>query len=270
MKILMINLERSKDRLEQQIEQFNKLGLVFERLPAVSIADFSEQVYQDLAFGGQRPMKQSELACFLSHKKAWEYVIEVNQPCAILEDDAVLVRDFGKILDEANGLKNMDFINLEVHGRRKLIAKSAEFSLGNGDYQLFSLYQDRSGTGGYILYPNGAKKLIDFIGKRSIGLADEFIYSCRALKSYQIEPAALLQSDKCGMYGVKPIGDTHSIIGQVKNTVLFQLSMIEKIQFKYRRIMGQIILGYYYLRFMSKGQCIKRDIKVDPQRFDEG
>lgn len=268
MKILMINLERSKDRLEQQEEQFNKLGLLFERLPAISISDFSESEYQDLAFSGQRPMKQSELACFLSHKKAWEYVIEIDQPCVILEDDAVLVRDFYRILDEVNTLKNIDFINLEVHGRRKLIAKSAEFNLYNGSYQLFSLYQDRSGTGGYILYPDGARKLIDFMKKRPIGLADEFIYSCRVLKSYQIEPAVLLQSDKCEMYNVKPIGDMHSIIGQVKNTVSFQLSILDKIKFKCRRIMGQIILGYYYLLFMYKGQCVKREIKVDPQRFD--
>ena len=77
----------------------------------------------------------------------------------------------------------------------------------------------------------------------------------------------LLQSDKCEMYGVKPMDDMHSIIGQVKNTVSFELSIIEKIQFKYRRIIAQIILGYYYLLFMCKG-AVKREIKVEPKRFD--
>ena len=249
----MINLDNSRDRLQQQNEQFDKLKVVFERLPAVSIADFSKDDYQKLAFNGQRPMKQSELACFLSHKKAWEYVVTLNEPCVVI--------------NVVTNLENIDFINLEVHGRKKLIAKSATFDLTDDHFRLFSLYQDRSGTGGYILYPSGARKLLDFMEKRAIGLADEFIYSCRSLEAYQIEPAVLLQSDKCEMYGVKPMDDMHSIIVQVKNTVSFELSIIEKIQFKYRRIIAQIILGYYYLLFMCKG-AVKREIKVEPKRFD--
>ena len=42
----MINLDNSRDRLQQQNEQFDKLKVVFERLPAVSIADFSKDDYQ--------------------------------------------------------------------------------------------------------------------------------------------------------------------------------------------------------------------------------
>ena len=38
----MIILDNSRDRLQQQNEQFDKLIVVFERLPAVSIADFSK------------------------------------------------------------------------------------------------------------------------------------------------------------------------------------------------------------------------------------
>ena len=115
MKVLMINLDNSRDRLQQQNEQFDKLKVVFERLPAVSIADFSKGDYQKLAFNGQRPMKQSELACFLSHKKAWEYVVTLNEPCVVLEDDAVLVREFKQIINAVTNLENIDFINLEVH-----------------------------------------------------------------------------------------------------------------------------------------------------------
>ena len=100
--------------------------------------------------------------------------------------------------------------------------------------------------------------------QRHVGKRDS---SWRLLGAYQIEPAVLLQSDKCEMYGVKPMDDMHSIIGQVKNTVSFELSIIEKIQFKYRRIIAQIILGYYYLLFMCKG-AVKREIKVEPKRFD--
>ena len=110
MKILLINLDQSKDRLLQQQAQFSDLGLEFERLSAISINDFSEDEYKAMAFGGQRPMKQSELACFLSHKKAWDYIVEHDEPCVVLEDDAILVKDFKNILNDLMQIKEMDYL----------------------------------------------------------------------------------------------------------------------------------------------------------------
>lgn len=265
MKTLIINLDQSTDRLDEQKQQFEKLGLGFERLPAVSIQDFTETEYLNLAFGGQRPLKQSELACFLSHKKAWEYVIQINQPCAVLEDDAVLVNDFAKILAEVEQRTDVDFLNLEVHGRRKIVAKKASFECVDRAYQVFKLFQDRSGTGGYIIFPSGAKILLDYMQQRAIGLADEYIYSCRALRSYQIEPAALLQSDKCAMYGVASSDNHYSVIGRVQNNVQSQNSSLNTLKFKLRRIMGQLSLGVYFIKFICLGT--RRYIRVDKEKF---
>lgn len=265
MKTLIINLDQSTDRLEEQKKQFENLGLSFERLAAVSIKDFTEAEYLNLAFGGQRPLKQSELACFLSHKKAWEYVIQCNQPCAILEDDAVLVKDFARILSDVSERTDIDFLNLEVHGRRKIVARQASFSSVDGQYHILKLFQDRSGTGGYILFPSGAQVLLDYMQQRAIGLADEYIYSCRALKSYQIEPAALLQSDKCDMYGVASPDNHYSVIGRVQNNVQSQDSSLNTLKFKLRRIQGQLSLGVYFLKFIMLGT--RRYIRVDKEKF---
>ena len=265
MKILLINLDQSKDRLAQQQAQFQDLGLDFERLPAVSINDFSEEEYKRMAFSGQRPMKQSELACFLSHKKAWDYIVEQNEPCVILEDDAILVKDFKKILQEFENLTDIDYVNLEVHGRKKTVAKTAQYSVVDQTYNLFEIFIDRSGTGGYVLYPAGAKTLLEFMGKRAIGLSDEFIHSCYELKAYQIEPAALLQSDKCPEYSVPCKYIHESVIAQVKNKLSFDLTANEKSQFKMRRIKTQINLGLRQLKYLEAG--VKREILVDPKRF---
>ncbi|MDY6523560.1 glycosyltransferase family 25 protein [Acinetobacter faecalis] len=267
MKILLINLDKSTDRLEQQRNQFNELGLEFERLPAVTIHDFSDEDYKRMAFNGQRPMKQSELACFLSHKKAWEYVVEQNQPCVVLEDDAVLVKDFKKIIDDFDQLTDIDYINLEVHGRKKTVAKNARYSVVDNSYNLLEIFIDRSGTGGYVLYPTGAQILLEFMAKRAIGLSDEFIHSCYELKAYQIEPAALLQSDKCPDYAVSCDCVHNSIIGQVKNKSSFTLTNNELFHFKMRRIGAQVGLGLRQLQCLSKG--VKREIWVDPLRFNE-
>ena len=158
MKILIINLPASIERLHFQQKQFSKLGLVFEILPAVSIINISEQQYQQQAFGWQRPLRKVELACFLSHKTAWEKVVELNQPCLILEDDAVLAKNSREVLEniEQQQLPDVDLINLEVRSRKKIISKQPKVSLLNGQFKLFELYQDRTGAAGYIPRPCAA------------------------------------------------------------------------------------------------------------------
>ena len=37
-----------------------------------------------------RPVLKSEVACFLSHKKAWQRSIDLNQPLIVMEDDAII------------------------------------------------------------------------------------------------------------------------------------------------------------------------------------
>lgn len=266
MNVLIINLDQCEDRLEQQQQQFTKLGLTFERLPAVSIQEISTQDYERLAFNGQRPMKQSELACFLSHKKAWQAVIELGKPCVILEDDAVLVRDLKQIIDDIAQLHHIDFVNLEVHGRKKMVAKE-KFATVATDYQLFELYQDRSGTGGYILFPSGAQKLLNYLEASYPKLADEFIYSCYTLNAYQIEPAALIQSDKADMYGVD-VGVMHgSVIGLIKNNHVKQdaTSFTSRLKYKKNRVMQQIYLGIHQLAGILKFK--RREIMLDKDRF---
>lgn len=266
MKVFIINLEQCTDRLEQQTLQFQKLDLIFERLPAVSIQDISIQDYERFAFNGQRPMKQSELACFLSHKKAWQAVISSKQPCLILEDDAVLVRDLKHILDDISNLENIDFVNLEVHGRKKMVAKE-KFATVATDYHLFELYQDRSGAAAYVLFPSGAKKLLERLEQTYPKLADEFISSCYSLNAYQIEPAAALQSDKAQMYGVDVRVIHGSVIGYVQNnhTNKLLVSFDSKIKYKKNRVIQQIYLGFHQFKGVFK--FIRRNIELDRHRF---
>lgn len=266
MKVFILNLDQSADRLDEQKRQFAQLGMDFERLPAVSVQDISHEFYQSTLTQGQRVMKQTEIACLLSHKKAWEQVIKANEPCAILEDDAVLVRDFATVLNNIHTLDrtDMDFINLEVHGRKKIVGQAVQ-SLG--DYSLLPLFLDKSGTGGYVLYPSGAKKLLQRLS-HSIGLADAFIYGCPTLKMYQIEPAVLLQSDKCEQYGVPfDAYPLQSMIGKIQNTHQVELSLAQKAQLKYNRISTQIALGISTLKALMLGK--KRFIDVQADRFNK-
>lgn len=267
MKIYIINLAQSTDRLEYQVKQFQKLGLSFERLNAVSIQDISEEFYLSHIKYGQRLIKQSEMACFLSHKKAWELVLQQNEPCVILEDDALLVHDFADLLkdiENKNIPSQVDFINLEVQPRNKVVSHQPIYSLLNQEYHLYELLLEKNGTGGYIIFPSGAKKLLNY-AEQTLALADAFIYSCPNLKKTQIEPAALLQDVICPAYNI-PFGQPpQSIIGAVKNTVPFKPSLYHKILFRKNRILTQIKLGIKTLMALSKGQ--KRQIQVNREKF---
>ncbi|MBF7687778.1 glycosyltransferase family 25 protein [Acinetobacter rathckeae] len=268
MHILLINLEPCTERLEQQQQQFQNIGLTFSRLPAVSVNDFSIDSYEQLAFQGQRPMKQSELACFLSHKKAWQHVVDLNEPCLILEDDVVLVSELKQILQDVEGLTAVDVLSLEVHGRKKIIAKEKSFTVAQ-DYALFRMYQDRSGAAAYVLFPSGAKKLLTCLENSHPRLADEFISSCYALNSYQIEPAAAIQSDKAAMYDVG-VSITHeSVIAMIKNHHVNPNSQrwTAKVKHKKNRIVQQALLGVRHVSVLLKS--VRRDIKVEPSKFQK-
>lgn len=266
-KILLINLSQSCDRLQTQLKQFKKLNLEFERLEAVSVQQISEKFYQKSLKISQRLMKQTELACLLSHKKAWQYVFDHKTPCVILEDDAVIAGDFKLLLSELENIhfNKIDLINLEVHGRKKIVSKQKNMDLLEKKYQLYELFLDKSGAAGYVLYPSGAKKLLEQLSKQ-IWLADAIIHNCPNMHCYQIEPAVVIQSDRCSWYDI-PFSDYafHSMIGNIKNTQNIKLSISQKINLKKNRVLAQILLAFRTIYANYLGE--KRYISVNKTDF---
>lgn len=92
--VYVINLNRSTDRLARISADLNAAGLAFERIPAIDASEpaIFEQVYD--ARENRRnylaPLSRQEVACFLSHRRAWQTFLETSDaPYAIfLEDDA--------------------------------------------------------------------------------------------------------------------------------------------------------------------------------------
>lgn len=268
MDIFLINLEQSKERLQAQKNQFKKQHLDFIRMPAVSITDIDDDYYQKVAFSWQRPLKKAEIACILSHKKLWQWSVDNNKACVILEDDVLLVNNFKEIINEIEQFSpTIDYINLEAHSRRKkIISNNPIITLCQAQFSLYNLFLDKSGTGGYIIYPSGAKKLLQFLDERPLGPADEFIFSCPYLNKYQIEPAALIQSDQSACYGVTNHLIYHSVIGQTPKSPLNELGFLSALKFKFRRLLGQMKTGLNLLTQKSKGT--QKVISVNPDFFD--
>lgn len=250
---LVINLARSSDRLAFQQQQLERLGIAWQHLVAVDIDDISKADYEKMANGWERKLRKTEVACFLSHQKAWKKIIETQCPMLILEDDVLLSKYSTALLQsliESDVAQSADHITLEVRNRKKLLANENK-SL-NSLFDLFRLYQDRVGAAAYILYPSGAKKLLEKSETHAIALADAFICSHYGLISYQVVPAAAIQSDQCEFYHIAINKFFPSTIYKSAYDKPKPIGKWVKIRFKLRRIFSQLRMGIRQISVMGK------------------
>jgi GR25 family glycosyltransferase involved in LPS biosynthesis len=100
-KIYFINLDRSTARRERIEDGLNQFGLVAERVSAVDGSKLTEdelfEHYDSRRNSGEyfSPLKKSEIACFLSHRKVLSRFLDQADAelALILEDDAEFVCD---------------------------------------------------------------------------------------------------------------------------------------------------------------------------------
>lgn len=240
--VLLINLDQSEDRLKFQKKQLEKRKISMRRLSAVKSTDLSDIEYESLANGWQRKLRRTEVACFLSHKRAWEYVLKTGKPWLILEDDALLSKKISDILKVmAEKIGEIDYVNLETRYRRKWIGrKSIELI---SEYKLRRLYQDRNGSAAYVLFPSGAKKLLNRAQIHLPALADAFLSESYELNAWQIYPAAAIQFDQCMNYNLILDLPFKSTITSSDNPKPKANHFKDYLYFKLRRILGQLRMG---------------------------
>ena len=200
MHALVINLDSGKERLEFQKRQLADLGLAFERIPALSAEQLDEGTYATYSNNWERPMRRSEVACTLSHIRAWKKVLNAGRPIMILEDDALLSIHTKLILESLVNQRDYDCVNLETRRKKKTLSlKKATLC---ESFQISELIQDRCGAAAYVLWPNGAAILINWVEEKGLGLADAILSTGPSWSHGQIEPAAVIQLDCCNHYGL--------------------------------------------------------------------
>ena len=257
MKALVINLDEATERMAFQDHQLKLLGIHYIRLSANCPSH--QKFYEQYHNVWERPLSYAEVSCFFNHKKVWEMVVEQNSPLLILEDDACLAQNTAYLLNKIQSIDHMDYLNLEARGntQRKLIANKQRYTFD--DTAIFRLFQGRSGTGGYILWPSGAKKLLSRFKLGKVGIVDKFINASYMLKAFQLEPAILIQLDKCKHYGLNAPIETHSYISASnKHLLLSHYCMRHRI----KRIKGQMAIALNHL-------CHLYQSKYRPIRISE-
>jgi len=123
MKIYIINLEKDKQRKEFQEKQMEQLNLPYQFITAVSSEEIDPKFIRKHYYDWERPLKNPEIACYLSHKKIWEKIVKTKETSIILEDDILLSSNTKNILEELSKLSNFYYINLENVGRKKFLSK---------------------------------------------------------------------------------------------------------------------------------------------------
>lgn len=262
MNIYIINLPAQTARAAFQEKQFSRLGLDYLRVDAVSIADVSNEYYERVAFDWERPLSRAEVSCYHSHKSLWQRVLDEDEPALILEDDAYLCDDLPQLLNEIATLR-ASYINLETRCRKKIVSEKVEREFYG--YQLRQLYYGGTGAAAYILWPEGAQRLLAMERRSGVALVDAQICRTRMGSAWQIDSAAAIQLDCCDHYQMESPHKTESTLADTRYEE--EKTTSPKAGFKWRRLLlAQFMLGLIQLRVFFGGVA-RLEIMPNRSRF---
>jgi glycosyl transferase, family 25 len=188
---LVISLPIATARRAMQAAQLGRLGIAHRFLDATAVADIPPAELARLERAWCRPLRPAEVACALSHRRAWKEVAAGQGPVLILEDDAVLAPDTAAVIAALAGRADLDCVTLETFTLPKVLGPPRPLPVAG--YALSEVFRDSGGAAAYLLWPEGARKLLR--GRPGfLPLADAAINLARGLRKHQVEPACAIQA----------------------------------------------------------------------------
>ncbi len=218
MKCYFINLDHSQDRRYFMEVQLNRLKammpegkMAFIRISAVDAEKLNQETinahYEKnhysfnarffpnvLSSGG---LSQGEIACFLSHRKCWEQIVQSDDDYAVvLEDDVIFSEKAGEFLSGTSWIpKDADIVKLEVLTRKIVTGISPETVVDGKE--VLRLYSSSLGTAAYVISRKAAQKFLQMSEKFFVPV-DHFMFSTlfpyfSEFCCYQVVPAVCIQ-----------------------------------------------------------------------------
>lgn len=200
-------------------------GLAFQRVDAIDADALSNSFVRKIAVPTTgkhaRNLTPSEVACYLSHKKAWETALAQKLDyAAIFEDDIHLAPDAGKILSCAETWipAGADLIKLETLCMPAHVGRGGAV-IACTQHRLERLLGSHYGAAGYIV----SRRAMEILCAESRILplpVDDVIFGAHyrvfgQLKAFQVDPAICIQDQyldgaEAGRLGiVSQIHDRH-------------------------------------------------------------
>lgn len=167
-KIFLINLKDSTDRLKRSSDQLSYQNIDFERIDAIhgkylSNDNILEHYSKELnSKSYYRSLSLGEIGCYLSHRKAWQRIVDLKLDYAIImEDDFKLVGDLNKVFNALESLNNQwDIIKLaSYNNRERPIRYKTQI---DADFEIVIHNKTMTGCCAQAITYKGAKKLIEF------------------------------------------------------------------------------------------------------------
>lgn len=222
----VINLDRSKDRLDAITGKLDALGIDFQRVSAVDGSKISEEQKKELLYPIDhfetkvrftRELTNGEIGCFLSHRECWKRLLDSDEKWALIMEDDI---DISSRAQEY--LKSEDWIPNGV----KICQLSAQKRIIDGKIAVGSckvvsevaclvipVDPPPLGTMAYLISREAAQLAVSMSDKLPAPV-DNFLFSywfyfSRIVPTYRISPVLVV-----------PASNTDSVVGdRTKKTV---------------------------------------------------
>ena len=180
--VLVINRAQDTRRLARFADSARAVGTTFERIEAVdghapgALAPFADLIGD--AFWGEPHAKPGAIGCFLSHRRAWQAVVDRGLPHALIcEDDAVLYRTPSGLESHLNDSARPEilFVNQRLGDWARAVSSQGVVPIPEVITNLAALGGPKAkglkaapGGDGYVLGPPGARHLLSLTASQKI------------------------------------------------------------------------------------------------------
>ncbi len=199
LKLFVINLDSSTERLNKVSRRLQALNIPFERFAAVDGRTQAHPLFKRYDDALRRryrrkPLAGGELGCFASHYLLWERCVQLQTPIVVMEDDVYVTSQFPKALETAEALvDSLGYLRLagtSLHRRPYREVRQI------GEFKLIDHLRGPSGTLCYVIHPKAAQALIDHAQRWFIAVDDYMDrYWRHGIDCWSLMPFSVLVAD---------------------------------------------------------------------------
>ena len=155
--IFVINLDRDVARLAHMHEQLSRLGLAYERFPALRGDALPLALLE--YFPPRTPLTVGEIGCYASHLAIMRRMLAEGHACAlVLEDDVGVPADFARVLRSLVAALPVEWDIVRLSYPTKRVVRAIA-PLGGADLVRYTHVP--VSTGAYFISASGARRFLE-------------------------------------------------------------------------------------------------------------
>ena len=167
--VVIINMEKSTDRLEKIKENMNDIGLKFTRFNAINGNQLTDQEIKDNTTFMCRNLlcSRSVIGCALSHITVWKNFLDnqygTSDILCVMEDDISISGDFPEFLNDTPSIReSLDFDMMRINcGTGNMTGEK----INMGKYKFIKNPVIPLSLACYIITRRGAQKALEILGE---------------------------------------------------------------------------------------------------------